>query len=836
MLFADLYTQCMRYPRLVLTLLALLAVFLGSFIPKLQIDASSDSLVLEGDQSLEIYREVYKEYGTSSEFLFVTYRPQGDIFTEKVMQNVQLLQQRLKALPGVRDVMSYMDVPLLYSPPVTIATFSDGVNYLRDGNVNIELARKEFRESPIYRNLLTNQEQTVTALQVNLVLDEELAELRKQRDELRLIPNKTAEQQRQLKQIENAYELSKARRTEMEEKLVADVRAVLEQHRKQGAAIFLGGLPMIIADMLDYVRADMKVFGSMIIVFIVAALSLFFRSPRWVVLPLLTCILTCVYMLGGIALLGLKLTVISANFVALLLIITLAIAIHLVVRFVEYEKTEPEWDQLSLVLKSTHFMFKPCAYTTVTTMVAFMSLVISDIRPVIDFGWMMTIAVGVALVVSFLLIPAGLLILPRSQQVKQEKIGGSFTRRFAHFTEKHGTLLTIACVLVLLFSISGISQLQVENRFIDYFDDETEIYQGMLEIDAELGGTLPLDIIINHKTPVIAAPEIQSAASSDAWFEDDFFGEETADDFASDIESPYALSYWFSRQGMQDIQKIHQYLESIPEVGKVLSLATLYDVMNDLVGGGVDDIQLALMKENLSGEIDEALIQPYLSSDGMQTRISLRVKETSKTLSRAKMLQDVEQFLQQQGYQAGDYQLTGMMVMYNNVLQSLFTSQAATLGVVFVVIWLMMGVLFKSLYVSFLGLIPNVLAAFFVLGGMGWANIPLDMMTITIASITIGIGVDDTIHYVHRFKKELVKDGDYIAAMYRSHASIGLAMFYTSVTVIVGFAILTLSNFTPSIYFGFLTGIAMLTALLGSLLVLPHLLVVLKPFKLASES
>lgn len=835
MSFAYLYTQCLRRPKAVLAVLFVLTLFLVSFIPNLQIDASSDSLVLEGDQSLEIYREVYKEYG-SSEFLFVTYRPQGDVFTDEVMKDVQLLQQRLKALTGVRDVLSYLDVPLLYSPPVTIATFSDGVKYLRDGDVDIQLARNEFRQSPIYRSLLTNHEQTVTALQVNLVVDEALAELRKKRDDLRAIKDKTAEQKVALDDIEAAYESAKQQRTMMEKQLVADVRAVLDQHRVMGAALFLGGIPMVLADMLDYVRSDMSVFGSMILVFIVASLWLFFRAPRWVVLPLLTCILTCVYMLGGIALFGLKLTVISANFIALLLIITLAIAIHLVVRFVEYEQQEPDLDQFNLVMKTTRFMFKPCLYTTVTTMVAFMSLVISDIRPVIDFGWMMTVAVGVALVVSFFLIPAGLLLLPRSKVVKKDDVSGRFTQGFARFTEQRSMLLSIVCVAIALFSLTGIQRLQVENRFIDYFDDETEIYQGMLEIDAELGGTLPLDIVINHKAPILEAVSVDATAQDvDDSFSDDFFGEESGDDFASEETSAYAVSYWFSRQGMQDVKVIHQYLESIPETGKVLSLATLYDVMNDLVGGGIDDIQLALMKDNLSDEIDEALIQPYLSSDGTQTRISLRVKETSKSLSRGAMLDDIDRFMQQLGYAPEDYQLTGMMVLYNNMLQSLFVSQAATLGLVFVAIWLMMAVLFKSLYVSFLGLIPNVLAALFVLGGMGWVGIPLDMMTITIASITIGIGVDDTIHYVHRFKKELVKDGDYIQAMYRSHASIGLAMFYTSVTVIVGFAILTLSNFTPSIYFGFLTGIAMLTALFGSLLLLPHLLVRLKPIKLAGQ-
>ena len=830
------YVELMRRPLWVLGFLLALGVFLGSQIPKLQLDASSESLVLEGDKALEIYREVYKEYGTSA-FLFVTYRPSGDIFAPKVREDIRKLSDKLTKVEGVSNVVSYLDVPLLYSPPVTIASFSDGVKYLRDDDVDLDLVRDEFRNSPIYRQLLTNRELTVTALQVNLEMDDELAELRSQRDALRALDRRTAEQRRQLAKLERAHDIAQQQRTELEKQLVADVRKILDQHRSESVSIFLGGIPMIVSDMLDYVRSDMVVFGSLIIVFIIISLSVIFRAARWVILPLLTCLLTCVYMLGGLALFGVKLTVISANFVALLLIITLSITIHLVVRFVEYEKAEPDLDQFRLVMKTMAFMIKPCTYTTLTTMVAFASLVVSDIRPVIDFGWMMTVAVALALTLGFFLLPAGLMLLPRRTHESDDKVTSNFTRRFARFTEHRGRWLTVIAAAVVVFSITGISRLEVENRFIDYFNENTEIYQGMLEIDAELGGTLPLDVVINHRPHITGfVPAESSGAATENGdfaddFDDDFFGDDLGDDFASDGEA-YELSYWFTRQGMLEIKRIHDHLDSLDETGKILSLATIYDVMTDLVGGSVDDIQLALMKENLTSDIDEALLRPFLSDDGNQTRISIRVMETSRDLNRSQMLEDVARFLEEEmGYEEQDYQLTGMMVMYSNMLESLFSSQIATLGFVFVAIMFMFGILFRSLRISLLAIVPNILAAGFILGGMGWVGIPLDIMTITIAAITIGIGVDDTIHYIHRFRRELVKDGDYIAAMYRSHASIGMAMFYTSVTIIVGFSILALSNFTPSIYFGLLTGCAMFAALMGALLLLPHLLISAKPFR-----
>lgn len=825
-MFFRFYTALFRYPLLLLSVLFALAIYLGSFIPNLQIDASSDTLVLEGDKSVEAYRKVYKEYGAGS-FLFVTLRADSDVFSDKVQHTVARLKQDLSAVNGVRSVVTYLDVPLLNSPPVTLANLSEGVSYLTDADIPLDLARKEFQQSPLYRDLLTSQDEQVTALLVNLSFDEEVGNLRQAVEALKQQKSLNAGQQQALKQLEQSFEQAKDQRKQLEKQVVADVRAVLQSYRAEGNRIFLGGVPMIVSDMLDYVRNDMIVFGALVIVFIIVLLSALFRSWRWIILSLLTCSLTCVYMLGGLALGGFKLNVVSANFVALLLILNLSVVIHLAIRCIEYEKSEAaELSQFDLVMKTMRFMMKPCFYTTITTMAAFVSLMASGVKPVMDFGWTMAVAVTVGLIMSFLFLPAGLMLFSRTLRPKENKVSSQFTLYLAGIIMRRGRWLTYASWGLFIFALAGIAQLKVENRFIDYFDEETEIYQGMLEIDKELGGTLPLDIVLT-KTDA-GQTQFSFTASTQTDEQDDFFADEDDDDFAHQGEAE-AISYWFTRQGMQEIQQVQQFLESMPETGKVLSLATLYQVLDGLVGGNLDDIQLALMKKNLREDMEKALVKPYLSSDGLQTRITLRVKETSKTLNRNEMLKSIDAFLQQQGYQLEEYQLTGMMVLYNNMLQSLFRSQAATLGMVFFAVWIMMGILYRSMVISFYALVPNVLAAAFVLGVMGWLNIPLDVVTITIGSITIGIGVDDTIHYIHRFKKELAVDGDYVKAMQRSHGSIGLAMFYTSVVIIVGFGVLTFSNFIPSIYFGFLTAIAMITALFGALLLLPHLLISFKP-------
>ncbi|NRB41905.1 MAG: MMPL family transporter, partial [Pseudomonadales bacterium] len=726
-------------------------------------------------------------------------------------------------------------------PRVNIANFNDGIHYLRDADTDRDLARAEFLASPVYKQLLTSQSESTTALQVNLVSADALRELRYRRDELRASANLNKQQKQLLQQLQRDYDADSLQRNRLEAQLVRDVRLVLNQYRGR-ADIFLGGMPMIVSDMLDYVRSDMLVFGSAIVIFIVITLALIFRKKRWVFLPLLTCFLTCAAMLGGIAWAGLKMTVISANFVALLLIITLSITIHLVVRFIEYEKSRPHLSQFDLVVHTMRAMVKPCFYTTLTTMVAFLSLVVSGIKPVIDFGWMMTIAVALALTIGFFVLPAGLLLMPAHRTESKAEATLSLTHAIAKFTQRQGNNVLWGAGLLLLVSIAGIMQLKVENRFIDYFHEDTEIYQGMLTIDTELGGTLPMDIIIDHRNKTVSVIVADEAATSveqkgadtdsedDAFLEDDFFAEDETDDFTVEGGSTYAQSYWFTREGMQEIKQIHEYLEDKTAVGKILSLATLYDVIQDIAGGNIDDIQLALFKENLSDQISNVLVQPYLSEDGMQTRISLRVKETDRTLNRAQLISDVRQYLQQDmGYSSEDYDVTGMLVLYNNMLQSLFSSQIMTLAAVFIAIMLMFAMLFRSFTLSLIAIAPNILAALLILGGMGWAGIPLDIMTITIAAITVGIGVDDTIHYIHRFQREFAIDGDYVQAMYRCHGSIGRAMFYTSITIIVGFSILSLSNFTPSIYFGVLTSLAMFAALVGALILLPQLLITFKP-------
>jgi len=785
----------------------------------------------------------------------MTWEPESPLLGEASLSGLSAMVSDLKDVPGVRSVTSALDVPLLESPPISLTDLSDldSIPSLRDPQVDRALALREFTSSQLYKNLVVSEAGDLTAVQVTIEPNKEVDRLGDLRKSLRksVAEGGDIEVQGQLSAVELAYD--EATRTVNADRaaLVANVREVAEKYRDQ-SRIFVGGVPMIAADMLDFVQDDLVTFGSSIILVMVAMLALIFRDYRWVLIPISVCTLSATLMLGILGFTDWRMTVISSNFVAVLLVVALALAIHLVVRYRELEAKEPDMPRAERAVMAARLMFIPCFYTAVTTMVAFTSLVVAGIKPVIDFGWMMTAGIVVAFVVSFSLVPALIAILP-DMGAKGANDSLSMTRRFATVVERFGGLVFAVTGLLILLVVLGLSRLQVENRFIDYFKDTTEIYQGMELLDSRLGGTIPLDIILyppSESTQAVDAlasvdlgladerTTIEVVASDDLGFEDDFGSDEDElwddDPFGEDVsfadENSAEIGYWFTLEGRDLVDQIHRIVDARPESGKVLSLSTGFSVMDRLYDDKLGGVELALVERSLPADVAEVLIAPYYDPIEQQARITVRAMETSKTLRRAEYLESLyAQILAETGLDETRVKFTGLLVLYNNVLQSLYASQILTLGAVFVAIGVMFLALFRSVSLALLGLAPNILAAGLVLGVMGLAGIPLDIMTITIAAIVVGMGVDNCIHYIHRFRREFELDGSYREAMYRSHSSIGRAMYYTTLTVVVGFSMLTLSNFTPSIYFGVLTVMAMLAAVMGALLLLPKLIIAFEP-------
>ncbi len=803
-----------------LTGLLLLSLACGAiyFAQDFRLDASADSLILEDDDDLRYFRELSKRYG-SNESVIVAYTPQGDLFSDPVLDRIQALRDDLAALPPVSSVTSLLDVPLLDSPRMSLSEVQDEIRTLRSPGTDRELARREFAESPLYRNLLTDPAGQTTALQVNLQSDAEANALLTRREDLRLKARSEAlspAEEDELARVTASYRAISAERQEDSQQTIAQIRAVLARHQEQ-ASIHLGGLPMIASDMIDFVRADIRLFSLLVGGFLVLLLALAFRQLRWVLVPIAICASVSLVMVGLLGLMHWPVTVVSSNFTSLTLIITLSLVVHLVVRYRELQGSQPQAAQHQLVEQTIRSKFAPSVFTSATTVVSFGSLVIADIRPVIDFGQMMVWSVVIAFALTFLMFPwLTKNLRPAGQGANSHDVAAVITRGFAAGVQRRGGLILFSYLILTALAVLGILRLGVENRFIDYFKDSTEIYQGMVLIDKKLGGTTPLDVVID-------APASFFDKKDD--FVDDFMDEFTDDGGIS------GSSYWYNVFALEQVKAIHDYLDALPETGKVLSMATTMELITMLNRDEApDNFTLALMHGRLPPAIKAQLFDPYMSEDGNQMRFAIRVIDSDQNLRRDALLKKIRQDLTEQfQLQPEQLHLTGALVLYNNVLQSLFESQILTLAAVFAAISLMLWALFGSLRLALIGVIPTLFAAASILGLMGWLNIPLDIMTITIAAITIGIGVDNTIHYTHRFQDEVGRGTARWDAMRNTHGSVGRAIYLTSIIVSLGFSILALSNFVPIVLFGLFTGLAMLLALVANLSLLPLLLVKLGP-------
>lgn len=818
------YKSVLNYPATMLFLVFLAVAFFGFHTQSFRLDASADALILENDQALQYYRSIRARYG-SDDFMIVTYSPGDKLFSETVLSDLHALRKELTAIENVKSVLSILDVPLVQSPPITLSELAQAVPALDSPDTDRELARKELLSSPLYRNLIISPDGKTTALQVIFHRDEKGQHLLQQRNQLRekRLQHELSQQEKdELTSVSLQVDKYNIRLQEQQKNDIIKIRSIMDRHR-ESAELHLGGVPMIASDSMDFIRHDLTTFGLGVLSFMVLILVITFRKPRWVVLPVLTCLTTGVITIGFLGLVNWPVTVVSSNFVSLLLIITLSLTIHLIVRYRELQDQSPDMSQRDLVRETLHSKAAPCFYTVITTIVAFGSLLFSGIRPIIDFGWMMSIGILVAFLIVFTLFPAALMFFTPGTAANHndwtDKVTGMLARSIKSYG---GTILLLSAILAVL-SATGISYLSVENRFIDYFKEKTEIYRGMEQIDRQLGGTTPLDVIIDAPASFFEAEEEP--------LDDDFFADEFDEDGAEDDAGITGSSYWFNAFTMEDISELHRYLDSLPETGKVLSIATAMEILSQLDRQIVlDNFALSVFYKKLPQQIKEALFEPYMSADGNQIRFSIRVFESDPSLHREALLENIRHTLTtEMDLEEEQVHLTGMLVLYNNMLQSLFRSQILTIGVVFLAIMIMFTILFRSLKMAGVAIVPNILAASMMLGLMGWLKIPLDMMTITIAAISIGIAVDDTIHYIHRFTEEFSKDHDYWAAVKRSHATIGRAMYYTTLTITLGFSILALSNFVPTIYFGLLTGFAMLIALLANLTLLPLLIVRLKP-------
>jgi len=807
-------------PTIVISFLLLLVVFFAWHAQNFRLDASADSLLLADDPDLEFSRQINTRYGVRDSVL-VAYTPEGDLFARDELSRLDELRNDLLAIARVEAVDSILNVPLFGDTPLT--AISEDYLTIMDEEQDLALAREEIINSPVYRNALVSPDGDTASLLVSFSIDETLQTLVNRRTELRNLARRgeiSADDALELSEVEADFDEYSVVAADRQHQIIETIRDTLDNYR-DGAQIYLGGAPMIADDLVTFVRGDLSTFSLAVVALIIFALGLIFRKVRWVAIPLGCCAVAGIIMVGILGLMDWRVTVVSSNFISLLLIITISLTVHLMVRYRELRATRHFSNHDKLLRHAVLSMFRPCLYTALTTAVAFGSLVVSGILPIITFGWMMMMGVATALIVAFTLFPS----VMKSLKVDDTQLSGglrlNLTAALANITDALKGRVLIIYILVLVFSLVGLTRLRVENSFIDYFRQSTEIYQGMSLFDDKLGGTLSFDVVVD-------LPDIEDGF--DGGFEDDFGGfDDGFEDFSDDPTDNNA--YWFTAPKMDQVKAVHEFLDADPQTGKVLSFGAVIQLAEKLnANQPIDGLLWALLYSRIPETLKETVLNPFVSIEENQLRYNVRVIESAEDLNRNELLRRIEAGVEEEfGLEDEQVRLTGILVMYDNVLQSLFRSQILTLGVVMFAIMLMFLTLFRSLTIAVICIIPNAIAAAFVLGIMGWLNIPLDIMTITIAAVSVGIGVDNTIHYMHRFRREYSRFGNYRETMFFCHNSIGRAMYFTSMTIVAGFSILALSNFIPTIVFGLLTSLAMVVALIGSLTLLPQLLITFKP-------
>ncbi len=791
-MFAHLYQNIvLKKPKAIFILLIIALLGFGYFSKNFRLDASSDTLLIEGDPDLKYLREVTERYG-AKEFLVLTYTPKEAMISESSINNLLSLKYKIQSLDWVHSVITLLDIPLLSSTDETLTERLKNFSTLKSEGIDKERGFNEILNSPVFRNFVISEDGKTTGIIVNIKKDKKLRELK----------NK--------KEIENYKDALKKKNHEN----ILQIREIIKNFSKVGK-IHLGGIPMIADDMMSFIKSDIIVFGIGVLLFIVLTLWFVFRKIVWIIVPISSCFFSVLIMTGLLGILGWKVTVISSNFIALMLILNMAMNIHMTVRYLQIRKDFSNLTKNESIIETTRKMFLPILYTVLTTICAFLSLIFSGIKPIIDFGWMMTLGLIVSITVTFFLLPSLLNLLKDDELNINEIKKSRITSFLSKVSQGNSFIIFGLTIIIVAISVKGITKLEVENSFINYFDRDTEIYKGMKTIDDKLGGTTPLDVIIKF-------PNQNNKKKTQ---EDEF--SEWEEDEGDDNKS----KYWFTRDKIDRILKVHDYLDSLPEIGKVLSFGSIIRVAEDLNGKELQSLEIAVLYSKIPSEIKKEIITPYISVENDEARISVRIKDSLKDLRRNDLILKINnEIISELGISKEEFKLTGVLILFNNLLQSLFKSQILTLGIVMLGISFMFFVLFRNVLISVIGVVPNFIAAFFILGIIGLNKIPLDMMTITIAAITIGIAVDNSIHYIYRFKEELKILKDYNLTVEKCHSTVGVAILNTSITIVFGFSILVLSNFIPTIYFGVFTGMAMLLAMISVLTLLPKLILIFKPF------
>ena len=813
-LINSIYKKILEQPKLILVfslILLSLAFYQGN---KFQLDASADTLLIENDPDLNYLRSVNERY-SSEDFFVVTYSPKQTLNKSNINEFKKFVNE-INNFKWVSKTISILNSPLFESSDKPLIEKIKDIEYITSKDVDFNKALKELKNSPVYKKLIINDDASVFGIVVYIKDNQEyLSALKLNKN---FLDKKQKNQLTSLDKIQfekhSIYleKLKKQRNKEYED-YNAEIRSHIVNYKSQ-SSINLSGIPMIVEDLINYVKKDIAIFGSGVFIFMLITLWIIFRDIKWVIFPLLSCLISIALMIGTLGYLNWKVTVISSNFISIMLVLTMEINIHYIQRYKQFQNLYPKKTETQLTQLTSNGIFQSILYGVFITIIGFLSFIFCDIRPVIDFGYMMSVGLIISMLVTMILLPS-LIIQFKPKIAKKNKTKDSkFFKNLANFAINQKLLIIFSSAAILLASFYGSSKITVENSFINYFNKNTEIYKGMKLIDEKLGGTTPLEIIVKFK---------ETSSKKDS--SDDFFETSNSDEFKD--------SYWFTNFRTETITNVHKYLESLPEIGKVLSFYSVIQ-MGEKINANkkLGSLEMAILYSKLPDDIKKNIVTPYISIENNEARFSVRVVDSNPNLNRKELLKKIQNHLEENlKISNDDFKVTGVFVLFNNQLQSLYKSQIQTLSFSYFGILVALFILFRSWKLSLIASAPDIVASMLILGSLGFLKIPLDMMTITIATIVMGIGTRAGIYYINRFKSEFAIHKDYKNTIIACHETVGRSIVIAALTIIFGFSILVLSNFNPTINFGILIGIAIFAALILSLTIMPLLLLMTKPFK-----
>lgn len=757
-----IFSSVINHYRLTLLLCLSIFLFFLFYAFRISIDASSESLVYDDNQNYKTYENIVQNY-QGSDFLLLAYTPKsGDVFSKDSITFIENLSQTISKLDAVQSTLSIANAPLLKS--IKDSSLQDNIKAnanILSPQIDINLAKEEILNNPFFKENIISEDSKTAGIVVFLKSGFDYSH--------------TIDE---IKKIKNSY------KDEM----------------------YIGGVPLIVDDIVYYIKSDLLVYTLLLGLILAVVMWLFFRNLSFVILSIVVCIFTLAISSGIFALLGYKITIVSSNYISILFVVNISLIIHLIVSYLENIKKYKNADKKRLILITALQKTTPSFYAIATTMIGFLGLMFANIMPIVHLGVVMAVGVLVALIFTFVIFMSFMMLVRIPREVEFVSLGLRILEFSSNIAINNKLRIYFVAFLCVVFSVYGIRYLSVENSFINYFKSGSEIKEGLLVIDENLGGTIPLEVIVKFAT------------------------NETKDSINDEFESEFEElakedKYFFSEEKLRIAKRIHEYFLENEYAGSILSLHSVSLLLEEL-GLKPDGFTFSFLYDNLDESLKLQLFYPYANIQQDELRFVVRILDSSSSLKRDEFIKQVKlelaNILENENV---SFEVNGLMVLYNDLLQSLISSQVDTLLFVMLIIFVLFVLVFRSFKLAIIAFVANMIPLCVVFGILGISGISLDIMTATIAAISLGMGVDHAIHYIHRYKEE-IKTNSKETAIRNSHKSIGNAMYYTAVVIIIGFLTMTSSSFVPTIYFGIITSAVMILMLISSLILLPRMLLI----------